>query len=295
MIHPVMRLIGRLCIIGILGTIPALVGSASALAHSGEFSKFNYCPSTNEEVKKCLDSVTVGGKIILGKKTTPIVNDVTLQGGYGKANSETHISKFYEATNGITLSKTPQPVPGGLAGLINCKEISNIVARVACELALEGPLTGVNATLELAKPANEIQISEYNLLVEEGLALQLPVKIHLENPFLGSSCYVGSSSDPIIWNLTSGATEPPAPYETIHGTSGVLTSTEEDEIATLTGNELVDNTWAAPGANGCDEPLSAAVDPIINLVLGLPSSPGENTAILINNIAAASAAGVNTH
>lgn len=292
--HKTFQLIARACAVGALGLIGAISGPASALAHSGEFSKFNYCPSTNEEVKKCLYSVTVGGKIILGKKTTPIVNDVTLQGGYGKANSE-HISKFYEATNGITLSKTPQPVPGGLAGLIDCKEIKNAIARVACELALETGPTAVNATLELAKPADEIKISEFNLANEEGLALQLPVKIHLENLFLGSSCYVGSASAPIIWNLTSGTTEPPPPYASIKGTSGLLEGKEEDEIVQLAGNELVDNAWAAPGVSGCAEPLSIAVDPVINLVLGVPSAAGENTAILVNNVDVASAIAVNGH
>jgi hypothetical protein len=294
MTYKARQLLAQVCAASALGVIAMLGGPASAFAHSGEFAKFNNCPSTNEEVKKCLYSATVGGQIVLGNKTTPIVNDVTLQGGYGKANGE-HISKFYEATNGITLSKTPQPVPGGLAGLINCKEIEDVIARVACELALESSLTGVNATLELARPASEIQISEFNLVVEEGLALRLPVKIHLENPFLGGSCYVGSSSAPIIWNLTSGATEPPAPYKSIHGTSGLLAGREEDEIVELAGNELVDNTWAAPGVSGCDAPLSFAVDPAIDLTVGVPSSAGQSTAILENNVAIASALAVNAH
>src|ERR1700722_3543974 len=292
--HKMIQLITRACTVGALGVIGALSGPANAFAHSGEFSKFNYCPSMNEEVKKCLYSVTVGGKIILGKKTTPIINDVTLQGGYGKANSE-HISKFYEATNGITLSKTAQPVPGGLAGLINCKEISNFFERVACELAFENGLTGVNATLELAKPASEIQISEFNLILEEGLALKLPVRVHLENPFLGSSCYVGSSSSPLIWNLTTGETSPPEPNKPIKGTSGLLEGKEEDEIVALIGNELVENAWAAPEATGCGGILSFLVDPVINSVLGLPAKAGLNTSILKNNLDVASAAAVNAH
>jgi hypothetical protein len=294
MTHRARQLLAQTFAASALGVIAMLGSTASAFAHSGEFAKFNDCPSTNEEVKKCLYSVTVGGQIVLGNKTTPIVNDVTLQGGYGKADSE-HISKFYEATNGITLSKTPQPVPGGLAGLINCKEIENVIARAACELALESSLTGVNATLELARPASEIQISEFNLVVEEGVALRLPVKIHLENPFLGSSCYVGSSSAPIIWNLTSGATEPPTPYKSIHGTSGILDGREEDEIVELAGNELVDNTWAAPSVSGCDAPLSFAVDPVIDLTIGVPASAGQNTSTLVNNVAIASALAVNAH
>src|ERR1700735_1403812 len=105
--------------LGVLfGALAALVFAGSALAHTGEWAKFNYCPSTNTEVRKCLYAVTNSGKIILGKKETPIEHPVTLQGGYGKANSETQIAKFYEATNGITLSKVKQTVPGGLLGIV---------------------------------------------------------------------------------------------------------------------------------------------------------------------------------
>jgi hypothetical protein len=289
-----LKTIIRACLLGGLATFAMLAPAAVASAHSGEFAKFNYCPSTNSAVKKCLYSVTTGGKVVLGKKTTPIINDVTLQGGYGAANSE-HISKFYEATNGITLSKTPQPVPGGLAGLINCKEINEIIERTLCEWTFENGVTGVNATLELAKPASEIQISEFNLEIEEGLALKLPVKVHLENPFLGSSCYVGSSSHPLIWNLTTGTTSPPEPFKPITGTSGLFEGKEEDEIIGVTGNELVDNTWTAPGATGCVEPISFLADPLLDLDLGVPSSAGENTAILKNNLDIASSVAVNAH
>lgn len=288
------KILARACLAGGLTVVACLSFTVNALAHSGAFAKFNYCPSTNSEVKKCLYSVTNGGTIVLGSKTTPIENAVTLQGGYGKANSE-HIAKFYEATNGITLSKTPQPVPGGLAGLVNCKEISNFIERALCELTFENGVTGVNATLELAKPASEIQISEYNLLTEKNLALKLPVRVHLENPFLGSSCYVGSSSSPLTWNLTTGATSPPSPFKSIHGTTGLLELKEEAEIAELIGNELVDNNWSAPGATGCSEPFSIIVDPILDLDLGLSNNAGENSAILKNTIDVASAAGVNEH
>jgi hypothetical protein len=277
----------------LFGALLALGVSQSAFAHTGEFSKFNYCPSTNAEVKKCLDSVTVGGDIILGKKTTPIESPVTLQGGYGKANAE-HISKFFEATNGITLSKTPQNVPGGLLGIVP-PESSPPLVKLLSKFFFENSITGVKATLELAKPASEIQISEFNLLIEEEVALKLPVKVHLENPFLGSSCYVGSSSSPLIWNLTTGPTAPPGPNTSIHGTSGLLEGKEEDEIITLTGNELVENAWAAPEATGCGGILSFLVDPVIDSELGLPAKAGMNTAILKNNIAISSAAAVNLH
>lgn len=207
-----LHMVRRGCLGALFAALGALVFSSSALAHSGEFAKFNNCPSTNTEVRKCLDSITTGGKIILGKKETPIVNEVTLQGGYGKPNSETHIAKFYEATNGVTLSKTAEPVPGGLLGIVP-PESSPFLVKLLSKWFFENSITGVNAVLELAKPASEIEISEYNLLIESELALKLPVKVRLENPFLGSSCYVGSSSSPIIWNLTSGETSPSWPQQ----------------------------------------------------------------------------------
>jgi hypothetical protein len=276
----------------------AMFGMTSgASAHTGEFAKFNYCPSTNPQVLKCIHSTTVGGKIILGKKTVPIVNPVTLQGGLSEGNEENEfVSNFYGATNGETLSKTPQPVPGGLSGLVNCKEITLGWLKSSCEAVFENGLTGVNTTLELAKPASEIKISEVNLLFEEGTALKLPVKIHLENPLLGSTCYIGSSSSPIIWNLTSGTTSPPAPNKPIKGSQGKLEFRENFEILHTTGTELVDNSWAAPGATGCGGfPAEYILDPIINASVGVPSAAGKNTAVLVNTIDLASAASVNKH
>jgi hypothetical protein len=280
-------------LLGVLfGVLAMLVFSGSALAHTGEWAKFNFCPSTNTEVKKCLYSVTNGGKIILGKKETPIEKAVTLQGGFGKATE--HISKFFEATNGITLSKVAQNVPGGLLGIVP-PESSPPLVKLLSKFFFENKITGVNAILELAKPASEIQISEFNLLVEEEVALKLPVKVRLENPFLGSSCYVGSSSSPLIWNLTTGVTAPPAPNTPIAGSSGLLELKEETQLAQLTGNILVDNAWSAPEATGCGGILSFLVDPIINGMLGLPAKAGTNTAILDNTIDTAAAAAVNVH
>jgi hypothetical protein len=273
--------------------IAAMVLPASALAHTGEFAKFNECPATTSGVFKCLYSVTNGGKIILGKKTTPIVNPVTLQGGYSEENSE-GFSKFYAAINGETLTKTPQPVPGGLAGIVPPESAPPLV-KAALAFFFENGLTGVNATLELAKPASEIELNDLNLEVEEGIALKLPVKIHLENPFLGSSCYVGSNSAPIPWNLTTGVTSPPAPNGPIAGKAGFVEVKEKLEIVELTQNELVDNSWAAPKASGCGGLLSVLVDPLIDATVGLPAEAGENTAILENTIDVATAGSVNSH
>ncbi|HMJ23291.1 MAG TPA: hypothetical protein VK513_15350 [Terriglobales bacterium] len=260
----------------------ALTASASAKL-TGNYARFAQCPFKNPAAVRCLISTTNSGEVVLGSKKVPIVKPVVLQGAYTESDAKGD-SKFIAATNGITLSKAPQPVPGGLAGLVNCKEISNFILRAACELTFENGVTGLNSTLELAKPASEITLNEEHLGGELGTALKLPVKIRLENPFLGESCYVGSSSSPIIWNLTSGTTSPPAPNKPITGTVGTLTFLEGGSILETKGTKLVDNAWAAPGASGCGGLFSFILDPIVNAAAGLPAAAGKNTAILVNSI-----------
>ncbi len=141
---------GRFAAAFLLIGLLALGLAAGAQAKlTGEFTKFANCEYKNTEVKKCIYSVTESGEVILGSKKVPIVNPVILQGGYGKAVEG--FSKFYGATNGVsTLSKTAQPVPGGLSGLVNCKEITEPFLRFACELTFENGLTGLNSSIELA-------------------------------------------------------------------------------------------------------------------------------------------------
>lgn len=273
----------------VLATL-VLAGSASAKL-VGEFTKFEQCPWTNPEVAKCLYSLTEGGEVVLGKKKVPIVNPAVLQGGF--AAPVERISKFFGAKNGETLSKAPQPVPGGLLGLVPPESSPPLVAALV-ELAAENGLTGVNSTLELAGPATDIRVSELNLGGKVGVALKMPVKVHLENPFLGSNCYVGSNSSPIIWELTTGKTSPPPPNESITGSAGKSQFLEGGRILRLNGSVLVDNAWAAPGATGCGGLLSLLVDPVVNASSGLPAPAGTNTAILKATTSIATATAVKT-
>jgi hypothetical protein len=276
-------LITALAVFGLAATAQAKL--------TGNYTKFAQCPYSNTKVIKCIYSVTNSGEVVLGSKKVPIVNPVVLQGGFGEEVEE--VSPFFGASNGVTLSKAPQPVPGGLAGIVNCKEIKDFFLRISCEVTFENGVTGLDSTLELARPASEIQINENALAGEYGTALRLPVKFHLENPFLGSSCYVGSSSSPIIWNLTTGSTSPPAPNTSISGAVGFFEFLEEGRILVMKGNKMVDNAWAAPGVSGCGGFLvELLLNPIINSASGLPAAAGKNTAILNNTVNVSSAAAV---
>jgi hypothetical protein len=262
-------------------TTLGLAGSASA--SSELYEKFDLCPIEKEGVARCLYAVTEGGKVTLGNKTVSIVNDVTLQGGYGAPVEEEggEFSTLIPPTNGVTLSKTPQPVPGGLAGLVNCPEISNFILRAACEWTFENGLTGVNSVLELA---GTLKLSETNLTLKQGVAMRMPIKVKLENPFLGSNCYIGSDKAPIIWNLTAGTTTPPEGVEPITGETGSAELLDGGRILKLSENKLVENNWAAPGTSGCGGIFSFLLDPIVSAASGLPAAAGKNVAILENTV-----------
>lgn len=264
-----------------------LAGTASAKL-TGPYEKYAQCPFTNLEVARCLYAVTESGEVVLGKKKVPIEKQVVLQGGVGFANEE-GFSPFFAATNGVTLSKAPQNVPGGLLGIVPEAEQPFLVKKLI-KFFFENSLTGLNSTLELAKPASEIRVSEKHLAEREGIALELPLKIHLENPFLGSNCYVGSSSSPIKWKLTTGTTSPPSPNTAISGSSGTSKFLEEGRIVEIKEVKLVDNAWSAPAATGCGGIIAFLVNPIVNNQLGTTTA-GHNTAILNNtlNVGAAGA------
>jgi hypothetical protein len=260
------------------GAMLAVSPSAFAVNHpTGEFVPFADCPLADSAVEQCILAKTESGEFIVGKERVPISNTITLQGGVKEvAGSEV----FVAAEDGNTLSKTAQKVPGGLAGLVKCNEISNFLERVACEVVFENGLTGVNATTELAAPASAIGISITNLVESRGTALSLPVKVHLENPFLGSACYIGSNAHPIVIALTTGTTSPPPPNTPISGSAGEFEFNPEGSIVTLKKNKLVNNSFAAPGVEGCGGLFAFLINPIVNGKLGLPSAAGHNTAVL---------------
>jgi len=283
------RIVGMI----VVTTYLTLVAAPSVLATpKGEFAPFADCPLSNMELSGCLVAHTKGGKFIVGKDTVPITNVITLQGGFIE-RSENPALVFVGAADGNTLSKSPQIAPAGLLGVI-CELLPTVLRQVCEEYGSKG-LTEVKATTELAASASAIGLNEANLIGESGTAVSLPVKVKLENPFLGSNCYIGSNATPIVLKLTTGTTSPPAPNTPIKGKAGTFKPNKEGNILNVTNNSLVDNTFSAPGASGCGGIGSFAVDPAINTALGLPSAAGKNTAILNGTLKQAGAKVVREH
>jgi hypothetical protein len=268
---------------GMAAALGVLIFAPSAMASShnpkGEFAQFAECPLSNAKVTDCIYSLTTGGSFTVGSKTVPLVNPATLQGG-GYTEGEKTV--FVGAENGDTLSKTPQPVPGGLVGVTAPKWWPLFLQNWFNNLISEG-FTGVNATVELAAPASAIGLSTNNLVNQEGTALGLPVKVKLENFILGNNCYLGSNKNPIQIDFTTGKSG------SLEGVVGEITFNESFSIVTITGSKLVNGTFEAPGVSGCGGIFSLFVDPLVDTVLGTPSASGNNTAVLEGKLQAADA------
>jgi hypothetical protein len=258
------------------------MASTAVAAPKGAFAVFAQCPVHAAEVDGCIYSPTTSGYIKLGKQEVPIVNKQVLQGGLLE-NEPSYVKPLSAALNGETLTKTAQKVPGGLLGLVECNKISNFIERVLCEGFFENGVTGVNAVTELAAPASSVVLNSAYEQLGQGTALTLPIKVHLENPLLGSECYIGSTKEPIKLELTTGATSG-GPT----GKPGTQTTKEAGRILVISGVSLVGNTFTAPKATGCG--LLGILDGILNEKIGLPSS--KNTAVLNGSVEIANSGAV---
>lgn len=277
-----------------------VMASPASAEPKGIFKIFNDCPTSIPGNALCLYGQTTGGEFALGTTKVPINKTITLQGGAVHTGGEPNEYFLLPAKDGNSLSKTELNVPGGLLNIINCEEIKGsgffeTLERNACKAIFENKTTGVTATTELvANMSNPAILELAALVLEEETALTLPVRVHLKNPLLGESCYIGSETHPIQLHLTTGTTKPPLPNKPIKGSAGTFTEEKEKGLSVITasGNSLVDNSFSAPVAEGCGGFFSFLIDPIVNSKLGLPLASGHNTAILNGSLKNAESASV---
>jgi hypothetical protein len=273
--------------VGVFG----VVSPAFAKTPTGIMAVFADCPASSPGVVLCTNAQTSSGEFTIGSTTVPINRTITLQGGaIPTGNPQEYF--LVPAKDGNSLSKTELNVPGGLLDLVNCTEIKGegffeTVEREACKAIFENKTTGVTATTELvANEHNPALLNLGALLADTGTGITLPVRVHLKNPLLGSSCYVGSESSPIQLHLTDGTTSPPLPNKPISGKFGEPVAEEETQgseffsVLALRENSIVDNAFSAPAAEGCGGFFSFLIDPVLDAKIGLPAAAGHNTAIL---------------
>jgi len=241
-----------------LAALALAVPMAQAQTPASGYSQFAGCPSPAEKagVEVCETTTIYGGNLHIGNKETPITKPITLSGGFGGEGGPF----YYNSKGGLTKAK--QKVNGGLIGLTGLTWLAEVLGSDALTLY---------ATAELAGQP----------IITSAEDVTLPLKMHLENStgVLGSSCYIGSSSSPVMLHLVTG-------------TSGSLTGVApeyeflETGILKATGGTFVDGTFKAPAASGCVLKLlgfiPVNIDGVINLASGLPASSGNYTSQKFN-------------
>lgn len=251
----------------LLGALAAAVLAVAMIAPAAQadtpnpgFEGFAGCPSSSENPKSelCTRTVITGGSFKMGNKDVPITKPITIVAG-----SDVEFNGFYTNSKG-GMSKTAQTVPGGVVGLTGLTWLLEHFGVNALSL---------HATTELAGQPDLNPFAE---------PIEIPIKVHLTSPsgVLGKNCYVGSNSNPIMLNLTTGTTSPPPPNKPISGTPPELKFQPNGTILFDNGT-FVDNSFAAPGASGCVLTLfgfiPVSINSLVNFQSGLPSAAGNNS------------------
>jgi hypothetical protein len=241
--------------------IAMTAAAAQAATPAPGYTQFTGCPSPAEHpgLEYCIHSEITSGNFKMGSKNVPITNPIVLTGG---ALSNGDI--IANSQGGLRPAK--QKVPGGVIGLTGLTWLAELLGSEA--------LTLYAVTEAVGTP---------NL----GSVLKLPIRVHLINSVLGNSCYVGSPSNPITLNLTTGTTSPPLPNHPITGNEGSFSFNGTTGIASLTGATFVDNSFSAPAASGCTLTLFGFIpidlDGLVDLQAGLPAKAGTNETVQNTN------------
>ncbi|MCX4553827.1 hypothetical protein OG204_31995 [Streptomyces sp. NBC_01387] len=273
--------------VGLLATSTALasfisVGTATAAGAptelNGSWASFTRCPVDDptmlaadgqDNTALCVSSHSAGGSIKLGSSVVPTgASDLQL----GVVTHANGTSTLVSPAGGALVAD-PAQLPGGLLGLM-CPSGIPVVSSI-CQQITDSTLNKVTATIQSVNSPSDFQLLAGTTTGKP--IVSLPVRIHLENPFLGSNCYIGSASNPIVLR-PQNLTRPTAGAEQFAG-DGTPDPAGPLGRINLVGADQGDSTYSVPGANGCGAGL---LDWAVNLKTGLPSASGNNSVVLNN-------------
>ncbi|HME02240.1 MAG TPA: hypothetical protein VKG38_04320 [Solirubrobacteraceae bacterium] len=278
-----------------LTSLGALSVASPTMAHAESLQQLfkpflAQCPLRQTEPQKLTQCIwgesSEGSEFVAGKIAVPLNKHIFLQGGSDFNEVTEHFTYVNTENGNNVVSKVAQPVTGGLTAIVDPSKLSEKeLARY--NKVVESGKTGVTATIELAGPASSVTLSEEALLLGEGTALGLPVEVKLSNSFLGGSCYVGTNNNPVVVDMTTGSMPPNGEEPEVKGTTGELEVKDGGVEVNIFNNQLVNNTYAAPGATGCG--VRSGADEAVNSASGLPSPTGHNRVVLHGTLKVAGA------
>lgn len=256
-------------------------GAATAAAQlGGAWAPFERCPvdapamlatDGDVDVPLCVTSTSPNGTIKLGN-VTATTGSTNLQFGVIQHPAEGTYTVVPPPAGSIVSGKTT--IPGGLLGIM-CPSNIPVVSAV-CGQITDATLNKVTATVESAGTPTEFSLVAG---ISSGPIVKLPVKIRLENPLLGSKCYIGSNSNPVL--LRPGNLSAPTLAASRFNGDGTSNPDEGSLInLALTGAAQGDSQFSVPKANGCG--LGGILSWAIDLKVGLPAGAGSNNLVLNN-------------
>ncbi|MFJ7254658.1 hypothetical protein ACIQWV_19270 [Streptomyces sp. NPDC098085] len=261
-----------------LSTSPA--SAASAQEMGGNWAPFTRCPVDDPamlaadgqaEIAICVASHSASGSIKLGNTlATTGAND--LQFGVVR-NAATGASRIVAPAGGAIVG-APTEIPGGLLGLM-CPNGIPVISDI-CRQLTDNSLNRVVATVQSAGTPSNFDLTAG--MTGGKPIVDIPVRIHLENPFLGSKCYIGTTSNPVVLrpqNLTT-----PALASQRFDANGTPNTRGVLNRVALTGNAQGDSSFAVPGVSGCGPLTLGELNWAVNLKTGLPSATGNNNLVL---------------
>jgi hypothetical protein len=273
---------------GVAAMLTALVpaASASAATLNGAWAPFTRCPVDAsamlaadgvDTTNACLATHSSSGTIKLGN-TTATTGTTDLQLGVVSGSTLTLASP-----SGGGIVSDPVKIPGGLLGLM-CPSNVPVITQI-CKQLTDNSLNNVIATVQPAGTPTDFSL--LNGLGTDDPIITLPVKIRLQNPFLASTCTIGSDSHPIL--LKPKNLSVPDTNLTRFDGNGTPNPAGDLLRIDLSGAALSDDSFAVPGATGCGG--LGLLDAAVNLKTGLPAGAGKNKLVL--NSAATYFAGFN--
>jgi len=260
------------------------LSAASASVHqsvrlNGGWAPFNRCPVTStamlqadgvNETPLCVASSSASGTIKIGN-LAPSTSQSDLQ--FGLISSSAGFTIIPPQQGAV--QSAPVRQPGGLSGML-CPSTKPPLRALCKTLAHDRNLNKVIATLGSAGAP-----SDFNLAagLSKGIPIvTLPVKIHLQNPLLGTRCYIGTNANPIVLH-PENATNPVVQSESFDG-NGTPDPTGVMFAIFSNGGTQQDTSFSVPAATGCG--AGGRFDGPINLKGGLPSPARQNSLVLTN-------------
>ena len=261
--------------------------ASSALAKKSAWARFDECPFG-------ATAMTPGGPapthfclygeagpesfFQAGKVTIHFTKPIQLSGGIAEDPENNEANTYIPPRNNVQITKEAEPGPSLTEG-IDAEALAEPEKARYEQYVASGKPTKTTETIELAKEDIFVDLTPF--FGEHGESFGFSVLIHIQNRFLGKSCYVGSTVSPIDVPFTTGETSPPPPNTPIRGEVGEEFG-EEESIILSAFAVLVDNEYAAPGVSGCG--INGGADAGLDAGLGLPSAAGNNTTELIGKL-----------